>query len=402
MAPPNYGIYTISIGIIYIILSIVPFYISKLNLRDKESSFNSSIVLGLLCLIIGSYFIYNGIILYLNCLFYIKQNTLDSFVEALRYDLLNSIFPYPLGCFVLYFISFVFIFIGVYAIKIKYFTKSGDLNVYDLQIDSDSSNIDLEISRKMFHICLISILIGYIFLGKLVGLSSYKFTTNIYEFLPPSSFIPYDKIDFDNLVKNYLFDFILGRWMVIFITIVVGLFLFFTDILRIFNYKYYPLKTLSGIYRKHEKLSFGPQIYLMFSLTLVSIFLPPPLVSEVLLISGMADALAAIVGISIGKRKLNRRTNKTWEGLIAGFITSFVLGFFGYLLIMNLYPKLELNNLYFPNLKNFSISQGIITSFVGAIVFSLIDYFTPPISIDDNILNPILCGFSVYIVSIII
>ena len=402
---PNYGIYSIAIGIILLI--IVPFvlYMGYIIFFKRKINDWTPFLLSIILLILGLKYIIDGIIIHNICASIIAQGTESSYIEALKYAMLYNLFPYPTGSFILYYTSFIFIFFGAYMIKEKYFSKKYDTEEKIQKFQDKQQEVhflDLEISRKLFHICIISLLIGYLIVGELVGMGVYNATDSLYEHLTPLSFIPYNEIDFNDLVNNYHFDFVLNRWLVVFIILDIGILLILSEFIRFFNYRYYPIKTISGVYRKEEMSSMGPHVHLVFGIAFVATFFPPYIAMAAIAIAGLADAVATIVGVTMGKTKVHKGSNKTWEGCIGGFISAFLFALLSYMILIQPYSDPSLLATYYPFIKPPSILQGIIASFIGAFVFLLIDYASPPLRFSDNLVNPILCGLSMYIVCLIV
>ncbi|MDD1777743.1 MAG: phosphatidate cytidylyltransferase, partial [Candidatus Helarchaeota archaeon] len=172
--------------------------------------------------------------------------------------------------------------------------------------------------------------------------------------------------------------------------------LLFTDAVRIKKYRYYPIKMLAKVYRDKERAVLAPHVYLsvgcLFVVFLsdaidnllgVSSTISAQIVIMTVMISALADAVATIVGVTKGKHHLKGgKSKKTWEGLIAGFISAILLGLLSYLALMSQYGG--------------SFIQGLFFSLIGATVFTLIDYFSPPIPISDNILNPLAIGLTLW------
>ncbi|MHA1253242.1 MAG: diacylglycerol/polyprenol kinase family protein, partial [Candidatus Helarchaeota archaeon] len=360
---PNYGFYTIGVGIELIILAPLIFYMGKKVIKENKTGGWTPYLLGVVIIFFGAKLISEGILIHLKTVSYISMGTESAYVDALKYALTHGTFPYPIGCFVLYFTSFIFIFFGLYYIKEKYFSKQYDTN----EKIEEKKNIrvhflDLEISRKLFHICIIAVLIGYLMLGELIGMGVYNSTVSLYSNLPPGSFIPYDQIDFQDLLDNQYFGFILNRWLVVFISIVIGLVLILSEFLRFFNYRYYPIKTISSIYREKEKNAMGPHIYLVMGMGVAALLFTPPIAMSAIAISGLADAVATIIGVTMGKKKVHKGSSKTWAGCIGGFVSAILFSMFSYFILMNKYNDLGLLNTYYPGVKPFSIPQGIIVS----------------------------------------
>ncbi|MBD3226963.1 MAG: hypothetical protein GF329_02150 [Candidatus Lokiarchaeota archaeon] len=403
MIIPNYGIYTATIGVLFIIIVPLIIFMGKKVFNENKTGGWTPFLLGGVLLFLGIKFIIEGILIYANTIILIAEGTEAAFIAALEYALLHGTFPYPIGCFVLYFTSFIFIFLAAYFIKERFFSKNFDTEEKIEKIKSERIHfLDLEISRKLFHICIIAVLVGYLMLGELVGMGVYNATSQLYGHLESLSFIPYDGIDFTNLLNNQNFTFILDRWLVVFIAADISLLLIFSEFLRFFNFRYYPIKTIGGVYREQEKNAMGPHIYLVVGIMFVAVVFPPPIAMAAIAISGLADAVATIVGVTIGKKKVHKGSSKTWAGCIGGFISAFIFSLFSYTILINRYNIPSLLSTYYPGINQFSILQGIIASLVGATVFFLVDYSSPPMHFSDNILNPILCGLSMYLVCFIV
>jgi len=94
------------------------------------------------------------------------------------------------------------------------------------------------------------------------------------------------------------------------------------------------------------------------------------------LIATIGDGVASLYGLKFGKHKFPKHSHKTVEGYVAGFIGSFGIAF------------LALWVFEF----DISIVKLMIVALSGAIVFLIIDLLS--LKVDDNILNPILCGYT--------
>ena len=92
------------------------------------------------------------------------------------------------------------------------------------------------------------------------------------------------------------------------------------------------------------------------------------------LLSTIYAVIASIIGLKYGKYNFPKNSDKTLIGYFAGFIASFIIS----LLCMLIFNS----NLEF--IKQILIALG------GASTFLIIDIAS--INIDDNILNPLLCG----------
>jgi phytol kinase len=75
------------------------------------------------------------------------------------------------------------------------------------------------------------------------------------------------------------------------------------------------------------------------------------------------DAAASIIGSKIGRHKLRFRTNKSYEGSIAMFLTTFI--------------SVTLSLMFFSYLCPFTTSTIVISSFAVAAFATLLEAFTP-------------------------
>jgi dolichol kinase len=94
-----------------------------------------------------------------------------------------------------------------------------------------------------------------------------------------------------------------------------------------------------------------------------------------MLIATIGDGFASLFGIKFGKHNFPKGSHKTVEGYVAGF-----LGSFGIALVALLAFE---SQIFFLKL--------VIIALGGACVFLVIDLLD--LKVDDNILNPIFCGY---------
>jgi dolichol kinase len=115
------------------------------------------------------------------------------------------------------------------------------------------------------------------------------------------------------------------------------------------------------------------------------IFAPFPIFAAVALITTISDGVACIIGKKYGKKILRTNNKKTVEGLIAGGLSTFTIVF---LISIIYYPWMPLR-----------IEKILIMSLLATLIFMLIDAYVKNIS--DNILNPILTGFGIWMIFLI-
>ncbi|UCD01559.1 MAG: phosphatidate cytidylyltransferase [Promethearchaeota archaeon] len=180
-------------------------------------------------------------------------------------------------------------------------------------------------------------------------------------------------------LDNYSFSF----WLII--TIGYGFVIMFqiADLTRLNKFYMIPkwAKRWYMDMKQCELYTFVASTPLVLSFT-PFLFAPFPIFAAVALITTGADAVACIIGKKYGKHSLKTNSEKTVEGFIAGGLTTFVI-----VLIVSL--------LYHPWMP-VSIEKILLMSFIASLLFLLIDAFTKNIS--DNILNPILTGFGMWII----
>jgi len=117
---------------------------------------------------------------------------------------------------------------------------------------------------------------------------------------------------------------------------------------------------------EEEKESYGTYLYFAIGQMFAAFLCPPMVFFAILGMAGIGDLMTSQIGIRYGKHHIKWNDNKTWEGNIAGTITSFAICFF---------------------------FLGIIWALIFAIAFMAIDLFTDkPINLSDNLLIPIGCA----------
>lgn len=167
------------------------------------------------------------------------------------------------------------------------------------------------------------------------------------------------------------------------------------DIIRIRVYGYFPFRRITDrVMRPKERTRLGANVFFAVGtlFTLLSIYIIGTLLDfnlqincywmikgwlgvTAVIVAAIGDAAAAIVGMAWGKHQL--KGNRTVEGTIGGFII-------GSLSILPLWYFVGIPWIY-----------GVI----GATMLIIVDLANPPL--DDNLLNPVIIGFSLAGVEII-
>jgi len=387
----GFGQFTVSI--IFLIIGIVLIFLAldiKNNVKHKEA-YNSTFLLTIIFFIISFYLLVPSL-----TLFFKNQpgNTWQDLLPA--YSLT---YPFPFDLVLSDIIPITLFALGIYVIKETKFKFSNPNKEQGLDENQKPfSKLDLEISRKIFHVIIIVLLICYLFVGRVVVDTIYQYT---FLGMPKSSSGPSGQEIYDNLINNKvlgtgILNFRAGHLLLLMAIAWILIILLFTDFIRIKKFRYYPFKMLAKVYRDKERLVLAPHIYLtagiLFIVMLSSAIdqflniaegISVHIVMMTILVSALADAVATIVGITKGQHYLKGgRSKKTWEGLLAGFLSAILIALLSYLVLM-------------PQYGGFLL-QGIFFALIAGFIFSLIDYFSPPIPISDNILNPIAIALTLW------
>lgn len=368
-------------------------HVARRNFRENEPHSGYSVLFSMiLALVIGFYFVINAISIYVQSLNYADPLVSLQFVQQSFFG--RSLFPYPVGSYVLFAVLFFITVIVVYIFLVKSKeSKSSDgpnsNNGSSGQTNGSKAilSIDLELSRKAFHIALIGVIVCYIIIGQLVTTGVFEHLAELYSadrFI--NNFIPYG----DLVLADYLPW--MGNLWAMFVFIVVFFLAIFTDFVRLYEPRYNPLKAVAKSWRESERRTFAPHVYICIGCLIPVIFFKPPIAAAAIGIAALGDASATIIGITQGTHRV-RNTKKTWEGCLGGFIGSFAFAFLCYLAIISL------TDTYGASYAG-TVGGGVIIALVGATTFFLLDYLNPPIS--DNVLNPVFCGITMFLVSLVI
>lgn len=160
------------------------------------------------------------------------------------------------------------------------------------------------------------------------------------------------------LIITYIY---LGEEITIQLTYLALVFFYLTDILRFWVPRYYPFSVIADlVLRKEETQKIGPHTYYVIGTSLTIVLFSTYTAVIALMAAAIGDASAAIAGKTIGKHKLPWKKEKTIEGSIAAFTTTF----------MALTPFIAIEK-----------------ALLGALLLLTIDLIDPPIN--DNLINGI-------------
>ncbi|MHA1266511.1 MAG: hypothetical protein ACTSRS_14850 [Candidatus Helarchaeota archaeon] len=380
---PFYGLFNFSIGLLFFL--IIPFIIPilKKNYRAKEwygvGSISGCLII---CCIVGGYYIVKAIEVYFASFNF--SDPLDRLIFVQEGFYRSGLYPYPWGSFVLYACLFFITAIMVNVIWQNRFSARVSLASTS---PGYTNSVDLEISRKVFHIALIGVLVLYFGLGEMLTTNIHLHFIDIFPSEKFVNFIPYSAFPYQNYTPWG------GQIFTIFAFTVIFFFMLFSEFIRLYHPKYDILKTMARTWRKKEQGTFGPQVYTMLGGLVPALFFTPPIAAVAIIIGAIGDASATIIGVTKGKHRIRATSKKTWEGCIAGFLGSFICGFVIYLAIINLAGE-------YGALYQGTILGGAILAFGGALTFLIVDFLDPPIN--DNLLNPICAAIVMLLISILI
>ena len=173
---------------------------------------------------------------------------------------------------------------------------------------------------------------------------------------------------------KYIFGYDKRITLLLFVTIAIISIVI--ELLRLENKnfrKYFHL-FFGVILRKHELHDFTGASYLLTSAIVCVAFFPPEIAFVSMAFLSIGDSLAALIGIKFGKRKFYN-SDKTLEGSLACFVSTFIFGLF----VFKDMPFLAF-------LGAFSVTLAEATSF----------------KIDDNVKIPIISGIVMSLATIFV
>ncbi len=267
----------------------------------------------------------------------------------------QPIMPYPLDYITLiWYGAFLLFFVWLCIKEYKHYTGPP----LEVKEESDLS-LKYEAIRKATHVVIVLIIFCYLAIGPLF-IQIVNWLMGVLPWFGVSGFDP------------HTFTFA-GQYTVAFLTVIAFLGLATSEIVRVFFYRAYPLKSVKAIFRRKETgAALGSHISLTVgSLVVVLVFGPkyPDIAMTSIAISAIADGAAGIVGRRFGKHQYKTafsRKRKTLEGLCTATIVSIVLSL---TLLVGFGPA------------------SFIMAFMATLVLDAIDLLS--IQISDNLLNPI-------------
>jgi len=274
-------------------------------------------------------------------------------------------FPYPFDVFIL-------IWIGMLSSSQIIYTRIRKKKEYPLNsyTKNEEFTIKLESKRKATHMIILLLIAVYFGLGYLVydlidlGIQSVEKTnTNIWG------------------IPVLTFPRAHSTWFIAtFGAIGATLLFLIPEIFRLFSPKNFMLKKATILMRGGEQYNVSAAIQLSIASALVLLILPDVGISmAAITISVIGDAFASLFGRKFHKHRISINPTKSYEGTLGGMLCGFISG--AIILIFS-------NN----------ICSTLILASVGALILGAIDILD--IKVSDNLLNPIVVGFSMYFLSL--
>ena len=292
------------------------------------------------------------------------------------------IFPFDFFMLLFIIIFLPLFYLSVYREKRSIYRSSNSVPDKFYSLNKELP-LRYELYRKLTHLIVLSIFFFYFTLGFWVQ----NFFLNILNSLPnifSDLFLSIYNIEVDKMIfTQYLVVFLVG----------ISLIGFFTaEYTRILKPELYPLKPVNKILREKELgMRIGPHISMgigCFSIIILyGLFQPlgPIVICSSMTMAIFGDIAANLIGRTLGKRHI-RNSKKTYEGLVAGIVVSFISG---------LISLIFLNSFF-----SISLLYLILSPIIGSLILGLIDYLD--LEIDDNLTNNFFLSTILFFISLII
>ena len=318
-----------------------------------------------------------------NSLVLITSITINIVINSLNISHIGFIvFPFDIFMiiFVIFFLPHFLLSVNREKRKVRLEEKYREEENSDL---TDELPFKYELYRKLTHLVVLGIAFFYFTLGFLVQ--------NIFIYILEL---------FPNIVSEFFFSIynieankmIFTQYLVVFLVGVSLIGLLTADFIRILKPNLYPLKPINRILRKKERhMRLGPHISMgigCFSIIIMyGPFQPigPIIICISMTMSIFGDMAANLVGRKFGHNNI-RKTEKTYEGLIAGMIIAYISGTVTLLFINQLYP-----------INLFSL---IILPSIGTLLIGFIDYLD--LDVDDNLSYNFMLSTTLFVISLFI
>ncbi len=283
------------------------------------------------------------------------------------YALNNFIFALTLPIFMIALIVLIStVLVNLYRkiFKSKDFTPLQEK--WDKKIEN-LSKIRRDTYRKISHVLIFVGLVVVWIIGYSVVFNSIKAWVGMIPDETNTLALYLNIINEPNSIRYGLYSMGWFYYLIFFFFYAFCLFLLVNEITRKTRNVAFPFNLLPQlVMSEKEKQSYGTYLYFAIGQMFAAFLTPPMIFFSILGISSLADLMKSQVRIRKGKHHIKWNQDKTWEGTIAGVVTSLILCY---------------------------IFVGLIWSIIFTLAFLIFDVITSkPFDVSDNLLIPIGCA----------
>jgi len=291
------------------------------------------------------------------------------FQDASLHSLTLPLFLLSLGVPILSFLIIIIVSSLVYII-IKFGLKSHVFTKYKENMMSrfaKRSKLRNDIYRKLAHVL---IFIGLFILWSIGTIIVQDLSGSTEGMIPDDNNMLYLYIRIFTQPDSFnevLFSLGWFYYLLFFFFYSFTMLMFSIEFTRKTSYFSFPFNFICAVYLcDEEEEGYGAYLYFTLGQMVASFFCPPMVFLAILGISSIADLMTSQIGIRFGKHKIIHNLDKSWEGAIAGCITSFIICIF---------------------------FLGFIWAIIFTLIFFIIDVITKkPVNVSDNLLIPMGCA----------
>ncbi|MHA1820979.1 MAG: hypothetical protein ACTSU2_11275 [Promethearchaeota archaeon] len=222
--------------------------------------------------------------------------------------------------------------------------------------DADKYKFRMDVQRKIAHFAL--------FFGIIIIL---KIATNILANRAPDEL--YGKTDGSTILINltYPVPFYLRQSFIILAFYVLSSIFIIIETTRLSKHVHFPLhRTIQYTLRRSELDTIASYAYMAIGGLFASFVVPENIFLGIFSLVVFGDTAASSIGIKFGKHKISFNKDKSWEGAIAGLLTSIFTSIF---------------------------FIGVAWAIAAGILFLVLDIFSNKIKVSDNITVPVFSVF---------
>ena len=229
------------------------------------------------------------------------------------------------------------------------------------------SKLRNDIIRKIPHVLMF---IGFVVVW-LIGASIVKQATGSLEGMIPNEnnlFLLYFKLfSSPNTIRDVLFSLGWFYYLIFFFFYWFTLIVLVNEFSRKSRIYAFPFNIFCTITLSEEEMrGYGTYVYFSIGHFFAAFTCPPMIFFSILGMSSISDLMASQIGIRFGKKQIFFNKSKTWEGALAGFLTSILTCI---------------------------LFLGVLWSLIFSLAFFFFDIITEkPLKISDNLLIPFGCA----------